>query len=316
MREHLLGYVMGALEPHEAEAVRQSLEADDVLRRELDVLRSCLEPLAADAGQFDPPAGLAERTCNYVAAQVETTLVRVAPGRASRWSLADVAMAATVLIAATAVFFPAVQQSRTSAQMAGCQNNLRQGGVAVAQYSDAHGGILLPATPKNANQAVAGYLAVELHGKGYADERIFVCPGSALASVGDFHVPSQTEVLAATGEKLAQMQRMLSGSYGFTLGFVQDDQPQPIRYRSRAGYAVMSDAPSLELASYQTSNHGARGQNVLFEDGHVRYMRTCQDCPYSDDVFHNVDGELAPGKHVDDSVIGPSHWPLEWVRAE
>ena len=78
----------------------------------------------------------------------------------------------------------------------------------------------------------------------------------------------------------------------------------------------MADAPSLYLASYQTSNHGARGQNVLFEDGHVRHMRTCRDCPYSDDVFHNDQGKLAPGTHANDSVIAPSHWPLEWTVSQ
>ena len=59
MREHLLGYLLGALEEPEAETVRQTLESDEVLRREMAALRRCLQPLSYDASHFDPPAGLA-----------------------------------------------------------------------------------------------------------------------------------------------------------------------------------------------------------------------------------------------------------------
>jgi hypothetical protein len=309
MREHLLGYLLEALEPHEAESVRQSLDNDEQLRRELEILRRCLMPLSADAAAFDPPVGLAQRTCNYVAAQVETTLVRV-PARTSRWSFADM-LAATVLVAASAIFFPAIQQSRHNAQITACSNNLRQHGTALAQLGQANGGWIMPAAQINdPKQAVAGIVAVDLREKNLVSDEAFVCPGSTLVSAAHFKVPRRADLEVASGETLTRLQRILSGSYGFPLGYLDQGQWRPVRLLGRANYAVMADSPSLELAGHQTSNHGALIQNVLFEDGHVQQMRSCRDCPNGDDVFHNENGQLAPGNHRDDAVIAPSHWPF------
>src|SRR5687767_12284457 len=89
MREHLLGYLMGALEPHETEQLEVSLAQDDQLRRELDSLRHCLEPLAADQGHLDPPHGLAERTLRHVVASAPVPAIRPSPASARGWRAAD-----------------------------------------------------------------------------------------------------------------------------------------------------------------------------------------------------------------------------------
>ena len=57
----------------------------------------------------------------------------------------------------------------------------------------------------------------------------------------------------------------------------------------------------------QSANHGGRGQNVLFEDGSIRFIRHVPDPPHlPDDPFHNLDGEVAAGRAFDDAVIGAS----------
>jgi hypothetical protein len=313
MREHLLGYLVGALDNDETDSVQRQLEHDEELRRQLEAIRRCLEPLAADRAPFEPPAGLALKTCGYVATHVETTTVRAA-ATASRWSFADLAVAATVLIAASAVFFPAVNQSRLAAQNASCQNNLRAMGMGLAAVGDANGGSL-PLINTSGNDAVAGIYGAELREGGYVtDYRAFVCPGSLLAG-RQIHWPTRKDLQLATGEALAELQRLVGGSYGYPLGYLEQGQWRPARMRSRPTYALMADQPSLNLANYQSDNHGGKGQNVLFEDGHVRYMRDCRDCPSKDDIFHNELGQLAPGTHVDDSVIGPSDLPPLGIRS-
>ena len=48
-------------------------------------------------------------------------------------------------------------------------------------------------------------------------------------------------------------------------------------------------------------------QNVLFEDGHVDFLRTCTNEAVKDHIFANQDGKVAPGIGPNDAVIGPSH---------
>ena len=44
---------------------------------------------------------------------------------------------------------------------------------------------------------------------------------------------------------------------------------------------------------------------MLFEDGHVDYLKTCNADGCKDNIFLNDQGRLAPGMHRDDAVIGP-----------
>lgn len=313
MREHLLGYLLEALDPHEAEEVRVRLETDPALREELEALRRCLEPLSVDAGHVACPGGLAMRTCNYVAAEVESTMVRVPAAAVRGWRFSDMLVAATVLIAASAVFFPAVNHSRRNAQVVGCQNNTHFTWLGMAQASDAHGGVL--PISYSGNENAAGIWAAFLRENDYVtDDKVFICPASSLAGKADFRVPTREQLRAATGATYEEMKRFMSGSYGFPLGYLEKGTWRPVKFQNRASYALMADAPNLELAGYQTSNHDSEGQNVLFEDGSVRFMRNCRDCPFKDDIFHNDKGELAPGVHVNDSVIAPSYWPLVEVH--
>ena len=70
-REQLLGYLLGALDEAEQDALERQLRRDPRLRRELSEMREKIQPLEEDEDtQFDfpPPPGLAFRTCQLVAA--------------------------------------------------------------------------------------------------------------------------------------------------------------------------------------------------------------------------------------------------------
>jgi len=67
MREELLGYVLGALEPEEERVVDSRLEVEPELRRELEEVRRLTKPLTLDDVAMEPPAGLAARVCEFVA---------------------------------------------------------------------------------------------------------------------------------------------------------------------------------------------------------------------------------------------------------
>jgi anti-sigma-K factor RskA len=67
MHEHLVGYVCGALEEEEFQAIQQLLDADQEIRRRLEMLRRFLAPLECEREECCPPPGLATRVCQCVA---------------------------------------------------------------------------------------------------------------------------------------------------------------------------------------------------------------------------------------------------------
>jgi hypothetical protein len=307
MREDLVGYLIGALEPHEAAAVEAQLSRDEKLRFDLERLRRSLSILEVNREQFEPPSGLAARTCQFVAMQVNTTLAPPASS-GSRWRMADLVVAAGIFIAASMLFFPAIYHSRYSSQIANCENNLRRISQALADYSGLHNGYF-PALSAEGPQSAAGVYAVKLMDDGLVDEpQWFICPSSPLADKLDqFHVPSRKELESVPREKLAELERLMGGSYGYNLGYLAEDgKYHPTKNLHRKNFAILADAPVGESDKPYSLNHGGWGHNVLFEDGHVDYLKTCNAAGCKDNIFLNDQGKMAAGIHRDDAVIGTS----------
>lgn len=68
MDEQLLGYLLESLEPGERRRLEAELARDTALQRALEAMNDSLEPLRLAPDPPDPPAGLAQRTCQMVAA--------------------------------------------------------------------------------------------------------------------------------------------------------------------------------------------------------------------------------------------------------
>lgn len=313
MRDYLIGYLLEALEPHEQELVEARLSRDSGLRRDLELVSRSFEPLAPDKSHYEPPAGLANRTCQFVAVRAKAVPAPPVVSVPSRWSMADLLMAAGIFLAATMLFWPAMNQSRFAARVAGCQDNLRRLGVALANYSTQYPG-QFPAASISGHLNQAGMYAVILHEDGFLPQtRVLICPASPLADrAGDFHVPKSRELLEAQAEQLAALRRMMGGSYGYSLGYFVRGQYQPPKDLRRARQALMADAPSPTSRYRISLNHGGCGQNVLFEDLHVQYLTTCKARGCTDHIFVNDEGQAHAGLHERDSVIGASDdIPLE-----
>jgi hypothetical protein len=324
MRDQLIGYLLDALDPYERAALERKLAKNTTLRRELAVLQRSLVGLDADRGHYDPPEGLAERTQEFVAQESSRlsrlpcmTPDRTPSGARSRWTVADLVVSAGVLLAASLIFIPAVSQSRYSARVTGCQNNLRQLGVALSSYAEKNSGYF-PNVPTKGPLAAAGIYANTLFHNGFLDDpHLVICPASALAdNARTFRVPTTDELQKAEAPQLVELQHSMGGSYGYTLGYVSKGRYHPTKNFGRATFALLADAPTCAPKSnIVTDNHGGTGQNVLFEDGHVAHLtcRTSEGC--GDDIFLNDQGEVSAGTHRDDAVIAPSPakpiiWPV------
>ena len=281
-RNQLLGYLLGALEEDEQTLVEQELQGNARLRRELALLSKALAPLDATWHDYPPPPNLAADTCRFV----ETQLLRPATtspdpeheaaaigrmhavtapcGCGDTCRLQDMAMVAGILLAASLLILPAIHSGRVQSRLLACQDNLRQIGLGLTQYSEQNQGYF-PKPPTDGSTAVAlGVPRTLAETQCLSDPKVILCPGSQLAANDPFTVPEVAD------ESPRNQPRQ--GTYGFTLGHQRNGVLYPTRNLRRPNFPVASDAPSPWLPHHQSENHGRFGQNVLFEDGAVRFL--------------------------------------------
>ena len=325
-REDLLGYLLGALERTEHEQVENELANNPQLRQELAALARWVDGvgLTDEPQHEEPPTGLATRTCQFVTLRQDRD-VRIMPPVGtgslevrSHFSLADFLVAAAVLVAAISLFFPAVASSRFQANVASCQNRLRQLGIAYGSYSEYQPDRSFPAVQLAENRNTAGVIAPILtDAKFVTDPRLFLCPSSQLAAdTNGWKVPTLSELDRATGETLARYQENMGGDFGYNMGYLDGGELRPARNEYRTHYAIVADAPSDTEPDRRTTNHDGRGQNVLFEDGHIEFLKTLPGPKVSDDPFHNRNGIVAAGTDPNDAVLGNSAdrpMPINWI---
>lgn len=311
MRDQLIGYLLNALEPGEHEAVEQALERDTELREELGVLARSLSPLRGGREEYSPPLGLASRTMEFVREQsaLRPAPLEMAPASVpARWTLPDVVVAAAVLFTLALLFIPALGQSRFMARLATCQDNLRSLGASLAGYSQRHDGYLPKVAPEG-RFGVAGMYAVWLSEEGQlGDARVLLCPGSDFAEpTHEFRVPSVAQIRAASETDLVQIHRRMGGDYASWLNYVSNGLYRATKHRSQARLAVLADRPMLRGGAQAVSlHHDGRGQNVLFDDGHVEFAVDCCVRGCGDNFYFNDFGLVAAGASRDDAVLAPS----------
>lgn len=311
IREQLIGYLLGADEPEERLLVEKHLAENESLRRDLELLRKALQRLKADQRPIEPPVGLAQRCCDYVFSRTEVMPAALSQSGTTnaprqRWSWLEMTVAGAIAAAVAVFLLPKVYQSQVQSKLLACQNNLKDIGLAAMDYSQRNGGYYPVAQPGDRVNA-AGMWAPTLVSQNYLQQpaRTVVCPSSPLADDPQFHEPTLEEVQAMNAAELAAMLPRLS-SYGFTLGYHENGTgPYKMpRNQHRERFAVASDTPGPNGSN--SPNHGGTGQNVLFDDGRVRFLKTPQASPSEDNIFNNAHQEVAPGLNPDDAVIVPS----------
>src|SRR5262249_21647669 len=175
---------------------------------------------------------------------------------------------------------------------------------------DDHNGAL-PMADEHGDLAAAGCYAVRLHEENYWNDKLRVsCP----ANGNKKRMPPTPEQLAAakTAGTFDALRCQMGGCYAYTLGYVENGQLHGLTRQCGGLTPLLADRPPRpdEVENWQTSNslnHGGRGQNVLYVDGHVAYCGSrLIDC---DDIFLNKAGCLAAGCSAHDIVLAPSEIP-------
>jgi hypothetical protein len=312
-REQLLGYLLGALERAEQEQVEHELAINPRLREELAEMKATLDKVGLNdlAEPIEPPAGLAERTCQFVAELSEEPTVALPPehgaGSALRsYTLTDVLVAASILVVLGALIFPSLARSRFMAQMVACQNNLRQLGMAMLLDSETRPDRSHVHVPWHEDpRAVAGMTASSL-----VRRQLICSPDVAVCATSDrgsllpnYPMPMPDQWGDASGDELRRLQRLVGGSYAYPLGYTLNGQVIPSRNAYRENYCLVAEAPQWSGGA----SHAGLGGNAFFEDGHFRWVDAEAYSVLPDDPYRNRLGQAkAAGVDIDDAVLGAS----------
>lgn len=221
----------------------------------------------------------------------------------SRWSLADLVVAAGIFMAAGMLFFPAIANSRYMAQRGQCQNNQRLLGEAIQQARNLYPQLdLMNVANLPADQAVAGIQPMLLKEHGLLPrDNIMICPASPEADAYDGSpIATFSELQQAVPSERRVMERRAAGSYALPLGHRTE---QTVEDLASEFIAVASDAPSGALPNLISTHHDGKGQNVLFASGRTAYICGCGDVDCGDSLFWNRDLKIEAGLDARDNVL-------------
>jgi prepilin-type processing-associated H-X9-DG protein len=315
MDENLIGYLLDALDPETQREVEAYLHRDPRGRQRLAELRQALAPLAADRDTIEPPPTLVVRTLARVAEHCSRELPRAPAalgrgGAGSRpfWRRADALVAASILLVAVGLGVTGLLGFRESHDLVACQNNLREFYQALWHYSEQHHG-QFPNVADSRPRDVAGLVVPILTSAGQLPRgATYRCPASSEQAA-----PTLTleQVRDLTDEEFQRLAPRLACCYGYSLGYRDADGvchgPRFDPADPNAQLPLMSDCPPVDLALGNSRNHGGRGQNVLFMDGHVRFCTTRNVGVNGDDIFVNWDNRVEAGRDALDTVLGRSN---------
>ena len=162
----------------------------------------------------------------------------------------------------------------------------------------------------------AGIFTVRLVENRFIDRdqarQLIVCPATELAENIQsrqirIQIPSFAVYQSAKGTVLVGFQKTIGGSLAYRLPFLRNGEYRSLRNTYRKDIAVLSDAPNPQDPSFKSCNHGRYGQNVLFQDLRVDYLKgpLCNTNRH-DHLFLNHDGLPIASTDPFDSVLGPS----------
>lgn len=324
MNEDIIGYVMGALDAQEHQRIEDLMRSNTDLQSQVDLIRRSLQPLESYR-HCEPPSDLHNQTLAYVFDQVDAhkigsttpiaqpafTSKQLVTGSRRSWRPMDIFVTGIVAASLLMLLSPALFNSRFAAELRQCQSNLQNLYAGFSQYSITHEGEF-PTVPNNSVFATSGAYAPILLEQGYVtDEGNFFCP-AAIESIAwrKEGIPTKHTVANANLEDLAALQQRMGGTYGYSVGYQAEGRLQAIHNQQRPNFALIADRPSGQSIHRYSMNHGGLGQNILFENGHVAFVRGTQSAGLGDHYYVSDRGIVEPGVHRDDSVIMESGIPL------
>jgi hypothetical protein len=321
MDEMLLGYLLEALDDDDRRAVEDQLAQDSGVRDRLEALRAKLQPLALDADDIDPPAGLVVRTVARVAevrAQAPATLPLQAPpttrsavASGRRWfRRLDVLATAAMLLVVGLLAVPWMVRLRHEAQVRACQRNMALFWNAFQVYGDVNSK-RLPGLEMDGPRSFAGVFVPMLNDAGMlSQEASILCPAVGRRSPDSRSLSELERFYTEQGpEEYRVIVREIGGSYAYPLGYIDGDHLIGLRCDEDDTQPLLADVPCVvsipggSVCEANSLTHGKPGQNVLYIGGNVRWCTTRTVGYGGDDIFVNQDHQIRAGLNRFDAVL-------------
>ena len=336
-QEDLLGYVLGALDAEQQSQVQQLIESNPQLEEQLGEIKSSISPLEHLGSPVSKRAGLARRTIEAMAVvqnaeqanygepseqkiqapsnntntvtPEDAVLPKLGEAqtpisfKGAGFSFTDAMVAVAACVVLAALIFPAITYSRDQVKLQMCQSNLQTMGVAFQTFSNMNEGCF-PKIPLEGNMATTGGFAPMLKEANLIADSDLVCAG--VSRDGALVIPTVAQINSCSDSQLLERyRRQMSGDYGYSLGYMENDNHVGPRNLGRSHRIILADSPSANMQGRRSANHGGKGQNCLFEDGHWEFVKG--HAIGDDAIYENEYGVVAPGVDSADNVIGASH---------
>ncbi len=311
MDEHLVGYLLNALDPVTHQRMEAYLRTHPDARTRLALLEEALAPLADDADEADVPhdltvatvARISEYRCALPDAPRPTLHQRSVSPR--RWARPiDWVAAAVLLLLVGGLCLPLLARQWREQQRLACRNNLRQFWVALQRYADRSNNEF-PRVEAAGPRSVAGVFVPILNDAGLLNDVSIACPAQQ----------GRREPLPCTVADLEQLYRdapgrfrtvagNLAGHYAYCLGYEDGHGLHGLRRDTGDGLPILADCAGTDALN--SNNHGGAGQNVLYVGGNVRWCVQPTVGVDGDNIYVNQHNHVRAGVCFSDTVLGAS----------
>ncbi len=323
MDENLLGYLLATLDSETHREVESYLRTHPEAHQRLERLQRALAPLASDkkATDLKPASGLWIRTLAHVAEYrcrdlPRAPLIAVAPTPVpSRpwWRRADVLVAATLLLAVSALLLPGLNYLRARQNILACQNNLRQIYLALEDYSQRNRG-QLPKVEEGPPRNFAGvFVPILNQSRGLGHEVSLDCPTQGRAPAPNVSLSQLQELYFNNPAQFERYTCTAGGCYAYPLGYRENGIHHGLRrdQENMAHVPLLADRPPFDQTTTlslvgNSLNHDGQGQNVLYLDGRVQFATSRNVGVNADDIYLNWNQRVEAGLHRSDTVLGAS----------
>ena len=318
-RDLLLDYCFGCASEENMEAARKLLSSNsgavefcEKLQHSLSLLEhlhseSCPEHLVENTIDRLQRHHAALSGHGRLTELLDAEQSRIVTARPSFWrNFSEVITTAAAILIVAAVFFPVTTNMRNKARLMQCSANLSGIGQSISRYANDNGNVL-PAVATVAgdpwwkvgakgkqNQSNTRHLWLLVKEK-YAEPNQFTCPGrrcnkrpsldrNTIAELNDF--PSRKYVGYSFRLITSQSGRILAGR---SVPIMADTNPifEGCTNRQKC-YEYREFSPvklRAKLLKANSKNHRGKGQNVMFSDGSVRFMKNRIAGELNDDIF-------------------------------